>query len=118
MKTVIDANSSGEISYREWKKAFSFAVMESAQSRRVLSFINRYSSELLVGFVTCDVDGKGKLHDVEEFKSVLMPLVELKSMSNEIFDRDVEDVYSALADRDGCADYHRLLNSTTITSRK
>jgi Ca2+-binding EF-hand superfamily protein len=114
---LIDANSSGEINYREWKKAFSFVILESSQSRRVMSFISRYSNELLIGFVTCDVDGVGKLHSVDEFKSIIMPLVELKKMETEISDEDVSEVYQAFADRDGRVDYHKILKSVKITQK-
>lgn len=114
---LIDANSSSEINYREWKKAFSFVILESSQSRRVLSFIARYSSEFLIGFVTCDVEGTGKLHSLEEFKSIILPLVEMKKMEAEISDQDLAEVYSAFADRDGRVDYNKVLKSVKVTQR-
>jgi hypothetical protein len=72
--------------------------------------------QLQIVFESADVEGTG-LVDLDELKSIMIPLFEMKRVSD-ITDSDISDLHAALANSKGLVPYAKLLSSVQVVNKK
>lgn len=109
----INSSGSGQISEKEFRKAFAFRALESNAVLRVFTLVQKYSHDLGIAFVSADSVGNGVV-DEEEFVSAVESIFEVKNI-NDVPEADITALFRAIADDHDTLRYHSAMSQFRIT---
>ena len=110
----MNTSGSGQISEKEFRKAFAFRALESSAVLRVFTLVQKYSHDLGIAFVSADSLGNGVV-DEEEFVSAVLSVLEVKHILD-VPESDISALFDAIVDEDSeNLHYHSAMSSFRIT---